>query len=78
MNVKKFVAPTARDALHKVKEVLGPEAIILSNRGLPGGALKSWRLRHVTWRPLHQHRCGTLLPASKQSALPQSRKMTIR
>lgn len=40
MNVKKFVAPTARDALHKVKEVLGPEAIILSNRGLPGGGVE--------------------------------------
>lgn len=40
MNVKKFVAPTARDALHKVKEVLGPDAIILSNRGLPGGGVE--------------------------------------
>lgn len=40
MNVKKFVAPTARDALHKVKEILGPDAIILSNRGLPGGGVE--------------------------------------
>lgn len=40
MNVKKFVASTARDALHKVKEVLGPDAIILSNRGLPGGGVE--------------------------------------
>ena len=40
MNVKKFVASTARDALHKVKEILGPDAIILSNRGLPGGGVE--------------------------------------
>ncbi|MBW7901428.1 MAG: flagellar biosynthesis protein FlhF, partial [Rhodocyclaceae bacterium] len=40
MNVKKFVAPSARDALRKVKEILGPDAIILSNRGLPGGGVE--------------------------------------
>lgn len=37
MNVRKFIAATARDALRKVKDTLGPDAIILSNRGIPGG-----------------------------------------
>ena len=37
MNVRKFIAPNAREALRKVKEMLGPDAIILSNRGVPGG-----------------------------------------
>jgi flagellar biosynthesis protein FlhF len=37
MNVKKFIAANARDALRKVKETLGNDAIILSNRGIPGG-----------------------------------------
>ncbi len=37
MNVRKFIAPNARDALKKVKETLGADAIILSNRGVPGG-----------------------------------------
>lgn len=37
MNVRKFIAATARDALRKVKETLGPDAIILSNRAIPGG-----------------------------------------
>ncbi|WP_300451221.1 flagellar biosynthesis protein FlhF [Accumulibacter sp.] len=37
MNVRKFIAATTRDALRKVKETLGPDAIILSNRGIPGG-----------------------------------------
>jgi flagellar biosynthesis protein FlhF len=35
--IKKFVASTSRDALRKVKELLGPDAIILSNRTTPGG-----------------------------------------
>ncbi|MCX8145578.1 MAG: flagellar biosynthesis protein FlhF [Azovibrio sp.] len=37
MNVRKFIAANAREALRKVKETLGPDAIILSNRGVPGG-----------------------------------------
>ncbi|MEC5162245.1 flagellar biosynthesis protein FlhF [Janthinobacterium sp. CG_23.3] len=36
MNVKKFTAPTSRDALRKVREALGPDAVILSNRQLDG------------------------------------------
>ncbi|QEL64358.1 flagellar biosynthesis regulator [Oryzomicrobium terrae] len=37
MNVKKFIAANAREALRKVKETLGADAIILSNRGVAGG-----------------------------------------
>ena len=37
MNVRKFIAANARDALRKVKETLGPDAIILSNRDVAGG-----------------------------------------
>jgi flagellar biosynthesis protein FlhF len=37
MNVRKFIAATGRDALRKVKDTLGPDAIILSNRSVPGG-----------------------------------------
>lgn len=32
MNVKKFTAPTSREALRKLREALGPDAVILSNR----------------------------------------------
>ena len=48
MNVRKFIAATAREALHKVKELLGPDAIILSNRAIPG-ASRSWRWRPARW-----------------------------
>jgi flagellar biosynthesis protein FlhF len=36
MNVKKFTAPTSREALRKVRDALGPDAIILSNRPVDG------------------------------------------
>jgi flagellar biosynthesis protein FlhF len=36
MNVKKFTAPTSREALRKVREALGPDAVILSNRAVDG------------------------------------------
>ena len=37
MNVKKFTATTSREALRKVREALGPDAVILSNRQADGG-----------------------------------------
>ncbi|MDR2165863.1 MAG: flagellar biosynthesis protein FlhF [Zoogloeaceae bacterium] len=36
MNVRKFVGANAREALRKVKETLGPDAVILSNRNVGG------------------------------------------
>lgn len=37
MNVKKFTASNSRDALRKVRDELGPDAVILSNRSVDGG-----------------------------------------
>ncbi|MDB5765052.1 MAG: putative flagellar biosynthesis regulator FlhF [Herminiimonas sp.] len=36
MNVKKFSAPTSREALRLLRDALGPDAVILSNRTLNG------------------------------------------
>jgi flagellar biosynthesis protein FlhF len=36
MNVKKFTAATSREALRKVRDALGPDAVILSNRPVDG------------------------------------------
>lgn len=36
MNVKKFTATTSREALRKVRDALGPDAVILSNRSVDG------------------------------------------
>ena len=37
MNVKRIVARTSREAMRQLREVLGPDAIILSNRAVDGG-----------------------------------------
>lgn len=37
MNVRKFTASTSRDAWRLVREALGPDAVILSNRTVEGG-----------------------------------------
>ncbi len=37
MNVRRFFAPNARDALRRVKDELGGDAIVLSNRSVDGG-----------------------------------------
>lgn len=37
MNMKKFVAPSSRDALRQVKNALGADAVILSNRKVDDG-----------------------------------------
>ena len=37
MNVKRYVAASSREALRKVKNELGADAVILSNRKIPGG-----------------------------------------
>jgi flagellar biosynthesis protein FlhF len=37
MTVQRFIAPTAREALRRVKEELGPDAIIVANKAVPGG-----------------------------------------
>ncbi|HEY9192127.1 MAG TPA: flagellar biosynthesis protein FlhF, partial [Methyloversatilis sp.] len=37
MTPRKYVAASARDALRRIKEDLGPDAIVLSNRPVEGG-----------------------------------------
>ncbi|MFZ5498220.1 MAG: flagellar biosynthesis protein FlhF [Pseudomonadota bacterium] len=37
MTVRRFFGETAREALRKVKAALGPEAIVISNKSVPGG-----------------------------------------
>ncbi|MFA7270030.1 MAG: flagellar biosynthesis protein FlhF [Sterolibacterium sp.] len=37
MNVNRYIAPTARECLRKVKDELGPDAIVVSNKPVPGG-----------------------------------------
>ena len=76
MNVRKFIAATARDALRKVKETLGPDAIILSNRGIPGGV----EIMAVAARDMEMivptREYESTLPRCKESAASPSAEST--
>ena len=37
MNMRKFTAPSTREALAQVKQAFGPDAVVLSNKSVPGG-----------------------------------------
>jgi flagellar biosynthesis protein FlhF len=39
MNVKRIVAKTSREAMRQLRDVLGPDAVILSNRAVEGGEI---------------------------------------
>jgi flagellar biosynthesis protein FlhF len=40
LNIRKFVGATSRDALRLVREALGPDAVVLSNRTLEDGTVE--------------------------------------
>lgn len=37
MNVQRIVAKTSREAMRQLRDLLGPDAVILSNRAVEGG-----------------------------------------
>lgn len=69
MNVRKFVAATAREALRKVKETLGPDAIILSNRGVPGGV----EIMAVAARDM-----AMIVPSPERQEMPHVEDYSVR
>lgn len=40
MNIRKFIGPTSRDALRLVREAMGADAAVLSNRTLEDGRVE--------------------------------------
>lgn len=82
MNVRKFIAATARDALRKVKDTLGPDAIILSNRGIPGGveimAVAALDMAMIVPTPVREaparntdYTVSLSAPSAQQSSVPK-------
>ena len=79
MTVKRFFGESAREALRKVKAVLGPEAIVISNKSVPGGveimamsadsleALQGESKAAPAAKPV-----ASQMPALQQAATPQS------
>ena len=49
MNMKRFVAPTAREALARIRLELGPDAVVVTTREVPGGVeLMAARYKDLT------------------------------
>jgi flagellar biosynthesis GTPase FlhF len=69
MTPRKYLAASARDALRRIKEELGPDAIVLSNRPVEGGveilALPANALDSMT-APCAKARCTTGCQAGRQ------------
>ncbi|MGN6701523.1 MAG: flagellar biosynthesis protein FlhF [Burkholderiaceae bacterium] len=64
MNVKKFTAPSSREALRKVRDALGPDAVILSNRSVDGAV-------EILAMP-HEDVSSLAAPAVEREAVPSS------
>lgn len=69
MNVRRYIAATARDALRKVKDSLGPDAIILSNRSVPAGV----EIMAVSAREI-----SMLAPSAARDEAPRQDDFTVR
>ncbi len=54
MSIKRFFAKTTSEALRKVRDSLGPEGVILSNRSVDGG---------IEILALHQDAISALIPS---------------
>ena len=71
MNVRKFIGTNTRDALRQVRDVLGADALILSNRRVEGGveimAVADGEVQALTYDS-HAHLDGHAQPPSQRSA----------
>jgi flagellar biosynthesis protein FlhF len=74
MNVKKFTAATSREALRRVREALGPDAVILSNRATESGveilALASEDISSLS-EPSMEKEMAAIAPFPSRQALPE-------
>lgn len=77
MNVKKFTAATTRDALRMVRDEMGDEAVILSNRKVPEGIeIMAMTNEELSGMAQANNQVGSLNPLLEQSAF-QSRYSDI-
>ncbi len=71
MNIRKFLAPTTREALQEIRSELGGEAVILSNRKVENGveiiALANEEIVHLTNRAAAS---GSVREARNSAAVP--------
>jgi flagellar biosynthesis protein FlhF len=71
MNIRKFCATTSREALRKVRDALGPSAVILSNRSIEGGieitALAGEEVTSIESEPVDARACQSLVATSTRT-----------
>ncbi len=74
MNVKRYQAPTAREALRALKAELGADAIVLSNRAVEGGveilALPAESVGAIHAAARRHERQETVPPAQPEATVP--------
>lgn len=74
MNIRKFIAPTAREALRDIRSELGEEAIILSNRKIEQGvelvAMANDDMVRLSGSPVQEARLRSMNAASVAKAAP--------
>lgn len=75
MNIRKFVGATSRDALRQVREALGPDAVVLSNRTLEDGTVEIVSVADsdlASISPATEESSAPLAPQAKASATPMN------
>ena len=72
MNVKRFCAATSREALNKLRDALGPDAVIISNRNV-NGQVEIMALADEDMAELHETRAP--VPNEYEAQAPRARNM---
>ncbi|SAL70967.1 flagellar biosynthesis regulator FlhF [Caballeronia terrestris] len=75
MNIRKFVGATSRDALRQVREALGPDAVVLSNRTLEDGTVEIVSVADsdlASISPSAEESSAPLAPQAKAIATPMN------
>ncbi|WP_244814878.1 flagellar biosynthesis protein FlhF [Caballeronia sp. Lep1P3] len=72
MNIRKFIGANSRDALRQVREVLGPDAVVLSNRTLDDGSVEIVSVADSDLASISPNAQEQAAPATFPSATPRA------
>ncbi|MCO8635666.1 flagellar biosynthesis protein FlhF, partial [Burkholderia multivorans] len=70
MNIRKFTGATSRDALRLVREALGADAVVLSNRALDDGSVEIVALADAELAAVAPPAAAAVRARLPESALP--------
>ncbi|MDR5810323.1 flagellar biosynthesis protein FlhF [Caballeronia sp. LZ019] len=72
MNIRKFIGANSRDALRQVREALGPDAVVLSNRTLDDGSVEIVSVADSDIASISPDAQDLAVPATFASATPRA------